>query len=92
CGVCNKGMTVLSRFDGGTHHPNLVQQQVDFPGRNFRILSTWPAGKLDIPDNIPDNVESFYQQALENLHTSRWDAAGAMFRKSLDVATKALSP
>jgi hypothetical protein len=41
---------------------------------------------------VPENVETFYNKGLENLAASRWDAAGAMFRKSLDVATKRLAP
>lgn len=31
-------------------------------------------------------------QGMENLQHRRWDAAGAMFRKTLDVATKTLRP
>ena len=39
------------------------------------------------PDHLPDNVRSFFEQGINNLSQS-WDAAGAMFRKTLDVTLK----
>ncbi|MXO96709.1 DUF4145 domain-containing protein [Erythrobacter aquimaris] len=47
---------------------------------------------MAIPEDLPPNIERFYLQGLENLAGQRWDAAGAMFRKTLDVATKLLDP
>jgi hypothetical protein len=41
---------------------------------------------------LPENVSSFFRQGVENYRASRWDASGAMFRKSLDVATRILDP
>ena len=39
------------------------------------------------PDHLPDNIRSFFQQGMDNL-SGNFDAAGAMFRKTLDVALK----
>lgn len=39
------------------------------------------------PQHLPANIKSFFIQAVDNL-SQNWDAAGAMFRKVLDVALK----
>ena len=38
----------------------------------------------EAPGYLPDNIKSFFNQAMNNL-PKNWDAAGAMFRKTLDV-------
>ena len=91
CGLCKHGLMVLSRCIS-EHHANLLQCDTVFPGDHFTIEETWPRFSADCPDHVPNNVESFYNQGLENLAVGRWDAAGAMFRKSLDVSTKSLAP
>jgi hypothetical protein len=92
CGVCNGGLLVKTVDKGSTAHANLISTNVDFPGARFRVLDTWPKYHSQAPDFVAANVGRFYEQGLENLQHKRWDAAGAMFRKSLDVATKALAP
>jgi hypothetical protein len=93
CGICKGGMTVQSYFrTGGNAHPDLVRDHVNYPGDRYRIVETWPKFVAHCPADVPANVESFYNQGLENLAAGRWDAAGAMFRKSLDVATKIIAP
>ncbi|MCW0233758.1 MAG: DUF4145 domain-containing protein [Ferrovibrio sp.] len=53
----------------------------------------WPEEEaVDIPDFLPDNVRVPFQQALDNLTRKNWDAAGMMFRKALEVGTKAIDP
>lgn len=91
CGLCKGGMIVLSRSahsSGG--HMNVVQHDVSYPDPNFSIMQTWPAYRTQCPENVPSNIAGFYDQGVENLEAGRWDAAGAMFRKTLDVATKRL--
>lgn len=92
CGVCNNGVLIRSRDKGSSQHGSLLQHQLDFPGSRFEVLQAWPEYHSRAPENAPSNVASFYEQGLENIKNKRWDAAGAMFRKSLDVATKILSP
>lgn len=84
-------MLLLSSRHTGTF-PSLVDHDLSFPGDNYRILQTWPQYNSDIPSGTPENVGRFYSQGLENLHARRWDAAGAMFRKTLDTGTKAIAP
>lgn len=91
CGVCKGGMIVLSCARASTH-TEVIRQDTVYPGSSFIIEETWPKFLGECPAHVPTNVESFYNQGLENLATGRWDAAGAMFRKSLDVATKKIAP
>jgi hypothetical protein len=44
------------------------------------------------PIGTPENVAKFFEQGVVNLGRSHWDAAGAMFRKTLDTATKVICP
>lgn len=91
CGVCNSGLIIRAAYTRGPA-PNLVQYTVDFPGDAFLVEESWPSYTAKTPGGVSKNIEKFYLQGLENLHQSRWDAAGAMFRKTLDVATKAIDP
>ncbi|WP_143256060.1 DUF4145 domain-containing protein [Altererythrobacter xiamenensis] len=65
---------------------------MDFIRPKYEMRNFWPSRSIDVPENLPKNVENFYLQGLESLRAERWDAAGAMFRKSLDVGTKLISP
>ena len=65
---------------------------MDFPSSRLTIVQTWPTYRCAAPDHVPENVTKFYEQGMQNLQHKQWDAAGAMFRKSLDVATKKLAP
>ena len=91
CGVCNLGITMHASYRRGPF-PNLVQHSMQFPSNDFFIEKSWPNYEAETPSGVPENVAKFYLQGLESLHQSRWDAAGAMFRKTLDVATKLIDP
>lgn len=45
-----------------------------------------------IPESIPDNVKNFYRQAITSLDIGNYDAAGMMFRKTLEIALKSYKP
>ena len=94
CGVCQKGVTILSKknFLNSGSHENLLRSALTYPGNNYTIYEIHPSFVDDIPDGVPENIKHFYSQGLKNLYERNWDAAGAMFRKTLDVATKFLSP
>ena len=63
------------------------------------VVTTFSGGRLlamapsppDPPKHLPGNVESFFNQAMNNL-PKHFDAAGAMFRKALDVGLKVKFP
>jgi Domain of unknown function (DUF4145) len=42
------------------------------------------------PDHAPEAVAQFFNEARDSLDAERWNAAGAMYRKAIDVATKDL--
>ena len=92
CGICNRGITVLSEVKRGAPHINLIQNSVAYPSHEYSIIRAWPDTTMDIPDAIPENIGRYYRQGMENLSSERWDAAGAMFRKALDVSTKIIAP
>lgn len=92
CRVCANGLLILSLDIGSSAHPDVTQYVSHYPGTRFKILATWPSIASYTLADVPENVEHYYQQAMENQAAQRWDAAGAMFRKSLDVATKLISP
>lgn len=91
CGVCAGGLVILARSLNG-NLPSLVQHSATFPGNGYFIDEYWPRYYSEIPLGTPDNVGSFYLQGVKNLQARRYDAAGAMFRKTLDTATKAITP
>ena len=84
-------MIIHSEAQGNSAHSDLAKNDYDFSSR-YSVIETWPQFQRHCPSDTPSNVENFYNQGLENLASRRWDAAGAMFRKSLDVATKQLRP
>ena len=96
CGVCD--FPILVHYldtEPGVRVSNplsLIEQNVSFPGQRFKIVTVWPRNEREVPENLPDNVATFFGQGLRNEKAQNWDAAGAMFRKSLDVATKILDP
>jgi len=60
--------------------------------QNVFLGERWPkAMSSDAPTDCPTNVARFFEQAIDSLNSGNFDAAGIMFRKSLESATKVLS-
>lgn len=58
----------------------------------YKIHKVFPERRpIEAPEHTPDHVARPFIQALDNLRRSNWDAAGAMCRKALDVATKQIA-
>ncbi|MEO8722463.1 MAG: DUF4145 domain-containing protein [Sphingobium sp.] len=58
---------------------------------NFLFYQQWP--KIDkalCPPDTPENVVNYFDQATDSLNSGNFDAAGIMFRKALESATKGL--
>ena len=92
CGVCNHGIVINVYNRSQQQVPNLPGSNVEFPTDSLRILEVSPEKRMDVPADVPVNIERFFTQGLVNLRGENWDAAGAMFRKTLDVATKLIAP
>jgi len=60
---------------------------------DFIIPSVYP--KLEetvVPEHVPETVTRPFIQAVESKVAGHYDAAGAMYRKALDVGLKAIDP
>ncbi len=87
CGVCGNG--IVAKFEG-SNFPFWVQGQ---PVGNSRLVEIWPKRtSIAAPQHIPQNVQNFYKQGMDSLGRKNFDAAGTMFRKSLDAGLKKIDP
>lgn len=92
CGICNNGLILRVDRRSQQQIPSLPGSNLNFPSSDIQLVETWPTTRLDKPSDVPDHIDNFYTQGLVNLRGRRWDAAGAMFRKTLDVSTKLIEP
>jgi len=90
CGHCDQGVireVVLSGNQSLTRSNGDINKYAIFLG------TQWPQGvSTDAPPDCPENVGNFYRQAVDSLNSGNFDAAGTMFRKSLEAATKNKAP
>lgn len=58
----------------------------------YRVISISPEEPKpgEAPEFTPDNIAKIFDQACRALSTNDFDAAGMVFRKAIDVATKKL--
>lgn len=94
CGVCSEAVAAVfcplgahvdqGAFKLASHlagHPNDVKMVAFFP----------PPATPKAPDHLPPNVQAFFLEAAANVKQGP-NAAGAMLRKSVDVALKHVAP
>jgi Domain of unknown function (DUF4145) len=48
--------------------------------------------KTEVPEHVPESAARAFTQAVESRVAGHYDAAGAMYRKALDVGLKAIDP
>ncbi len=89
CGVCHRGVVALWMLGTNVAFDHAFSQGSSVSRRMLAIYPLHNAG--DIPDFIPKNVENYYKQGMTNLRSNR-DAAGAMFRKCIDVGLREKFP
>jgi hypothetical protein len=74
----------------------LTNQRGDFLlliKRTGRIVEIYPDRESNsAPEHVSEPVKRCYLQAADNKKRKNFDAAGAMYRKCLDLATKELDP
>lgn len=96
CGVCEHPISaqgIDTEIGIRTTSPvDLLAATIDFPSDRMKLIRIWPGQTAEAPENLPENIEKFFTQGIRNERAENWDAAGAMFRKALDVATKVLDP
>lgn len=92
CGCCGEGVIWEYRSPTSSH-----ASPTDVAGDLFRAKfftgEQWPAMvEGNAPESTPNNVANFFKQATDSLQNGNFDAAGMMFRKSLESATKEIDP
>jgi len=76
CGSCDRGVVAVLRWS---------EDQCD-------LIDMFPKFRdHNAPKHTPSNVANFYIQGMKNI-AGNWDAAGSMFRKSLEVGMKEKFP
>lgn len=61
--------------------------------RSYILRKVYPArDKAEAPEHVSESVARCYVQAADNASRKNADAAGAMYRKCIDLATKELDP
>jgi hypothetical protein len=91
CQVCGEGIVAKLRTGGGDSIGAWIQGQT-IRG-NINLIRQWPQHiETKAPDHVPENVRRFYLQGMDSLTRKSFDAAGTMFRKSLDTGLKSLDP
>tara|TARA_B100000315_G_scaffold227984_1_gene236318 strand:+ start:1137 stop:1814 length:678 start_codon:yes stop_codon:yes gene_type:complete len=95
CGVCSRPVVIIFRRTGETniqHRDVRVHEHLNKSPGDFQITAFYPTPDIpDAPEHLPENVEQFFNEAIDNLKTGP-NAAGAMLRKSVDVGLKIIAP
>lgn len=96
CNRCSEGYFVTIET-GGSDSSSLSSGAGDFDARvranHWRVMREYPKKKAVVaPEHISHNVNRCFLQAGEAAHRGHHDAAGAMYRKAIDLATKELDP
>lgn len=97
CGVCTFGSAVraapaTAAFEAGQEEHISFQDHFMSHPEWFIIIDIYPEPTQPIaPAHLPSNVEGYFNQATHNIKIGP-DAAGAMFRKCLDVGLKKIDP
>lgn len=92
CNACTGA--VAAKIEGVT--PGKAPSPHEFPldpreSGLYVVGPIYPEAKASVaPAHTPDAIARAYLQALSNIRMGNWDAAGAMARKSVEVATKSL--
>ncbi|PJG48716.1 hypothetical protein CAF53_11075 [Sphingobium sp. LB126] len=92
CGCCGEGVIWEYVSPPGTA-ASPTDANGDLSRAHILVGRRWPEMATgEAPESTPDNVAHFFKQATDSLHNGSFDAAGMMFRKSLESATKAIDP
>jgi hypothetical protein len=87
CGVCREGILAVV----GT--PDLSPWLVHNAPIPLPVVRYYPEVVDPVaPDHVPNSIGRYFLQGVDNAKRSNFDAAGMMFRKSLDIAIKDLNP
>ncbi|WP_318761819.1 DUF4145 domain-containing protein [Aminobacter niigataensis] len=88
CSVCANGSIYQWRANSGAG-PSQVSGDIETPSQHLsdqavRIATT----AIEISPHVPERIANLFREANECRQMTWYEAAGAMYRKTLDVATK----
>ena len=95
-GTCQQGATAVFQADkiDYSRSPSsfkLMNSFSAYPER-FSLVDFYPKLETpEIPEHLPENVNTYYLEAVNNVKSSP-NAAGMMFRKTLDTGLKKIDP
>lgn len=93
CASCRNGVIFRLHLTRHTADVVLINLIGGHRESGINILDQWPKSEAaSIPDNVPENIASILQQAHICFANEAFDAAGVMYRKALEVATKEKAP
>lgn len=89
CGSCGGPVTV--RLKNKDDSPTPPQNYGISILQQFMLLNSWPERqKPDAPPHTPDPVKRRFLEGEKSYQQESWNAAVAMYRSALDIATKAM--
>jgi hypothetical protein len=72
---------------------DIMQYSGDGESWGLEVGRQWPEPRAKAaPPDTPPSASRYFEQAVDSLNSNNFDAAGLMFRKALESATKAISP
>jgi hypothetical protein len=92
CRRCNNG--VMGRLE--VYHGDVGAGPHNIEGdpteHKWRLREWFPSEPISetCPEHVPEKVSAYFNEARDCLTGENWNAAGAMYRKAIDVATKDL--
>ena len=94
CRNCNKSVVFLLRpYDGTNHSLSALMGNTGNINRYFEIIdyiNLTHTITILTPEHLPEEVNKVFIEATKCHSIGCWNAAGAMFRATIDVATKEL--
>ncbi len=101
CRNCRRSTTFVLDEKVNHHQPDLFQKNSPlamkdlalnefFSVRGFVGLKDQAAAAP--PEHVPDKIANVFREGATSLAIENWNAAGAMFRTCIDLATRALLP
>lgn len=87
CSVCSLISVYVAKMNGTGNAPSAYSTNVPderVSSAAVRIATT----AVDLSDSIPDRIADLFREANQCRQMTWYEAAGGMYRKTLDVATK----
>lgn len=92
CRKCFKTSVAMIRNAQNNDSPANFEGQFVQPVFSFRQWVIYVPAARTCPEFVPEEIQRIFYEAAKCEAMGLWDAAGAMFRKVLDAATRSRTP